>query len=257
MLSSHSPARSIRYVNKRINEKTRGVTRKMRRDLPKIITVKHTSSSILILICLSILMTIGCQSNTGDLTPEPTSSLIWTTTKDINRLQPLLFIRDDLGWERGEYAQWPAEMSLRDIPAEDVAGVYLALEPRVDLPKGGSRRGSILGASQLLWIYSSEEKAIESIEFERERFSMGLGKPMEIEPLLNNEITGCARAYDPDIKEYYNCNFMGQHGQYLTVAGMAVDGTIITLEDWGRFIRAIQDRMITQVEKDMDAYPSP
>ncbi len=39
--------------------------------------------------------------------------------------------------------------SSRDIVAEDVAGVYWTLEPRIDLPKGGSRRGSILGASQL------------------------------------------------------------------------------------------------------------
>ena len=204
-----------------------------------------------------LFMLIGCQSNPSDLAVVPTSSVIWTTTKDINRLRPLLFTRDDLGWEGGKYAQWPAEMSLWDIPAEDVAGVYLSLEPPVELSKGGSTRGSILGSSQLVWIYSSEEKAIEAIEFERERFSMGLGKPMGVEVRLNNEITGCARAYNSDVKGYYNCNFMGQHGRYTTTANMAVDGTKITLEDWSRFIRAIQDRMIAQVEKDVGNYPSP
>ena len=208
------------------------------------------------LCVLCMLLLIGCQNNLA-ITPTPTSSLIWDTTKNPAEFTSLLFTRDDLGWQGGKYAFIQEEMPLRDIQAEDVAGVYLALEPRVTLPKGGSKPGSILGAHQFLWIYSSEEKAVESIEFERERFSMGLGKPVGVEPRLNNEITGCGQAYDPDVKDYYNCLFMGQHGRYLTIAGMAVDGTVVTFEDWSRFIRAIQDRMIAQVEEDMEVYPAP
>ena len=212
---------------------------------------------IIVIYALSVLMLSGCQNVIYNLTVTPTTSLVWTHTKDLSMLTPLLFDRSDLGWQEGEYAFVQEEMSLGDVQAEDVAGVYLALEPRVALPKGGSKPGSILGAHQLLWIYSSEEKAIESIEFERERFSMGLGKPVGVEPRLNNEITGCGQAYDPDVKDYYNCLYMGQHGRYLTIAGMAVDGTVVTFEDWSRFIRAIQDRMIAQVEKDMEVYPAP
>ena len=206
---------------------------------------------------LSILVLPGCQSTSNNLAVTPTTSLVWTHTKDSSIFTPLLFDRNDLEWEGGKYAFVQEEMSLGDIQAEDVAGVYLALEPRVDLPKGGSKPGSILGAHQLVWIYGSEEKAVESIEFERERFSMGLGKPVGVEPRLNNEITGCGQAYDPDVKDYYNCLYMGQHGRYLTIAGMAVDGTVVTFEDWSIFIRAIQDRMIAQVEKDMEVYPVP
>jgi len=214
--------------------------------------------SIFISSVLLLLMSLGCQSSPNDLAIAPTSSLIWTNTKDMSKLTPLLFTRDDLGWEGGEYAPVPVEMPLGDVPAEDVAGVYLALEPRVDLPKGGSRRGSILGASQLVWIYSNEEKAVKSVEFERKRFTVGReNHPIRINLRLNNEIMGCRQAYDPDVGYHNYCNFMGQHGRYMTTAHMTVDGTVITLEDWVRFIQAIQDRMIAQVEKDMKGYPSP
>jgi len=207
---------------------------------------------------LSVLLLAGCQNNPDDMAAVPTSSVVWTTTKNLDTFIPLLFTRDDLGWKGGKYAFEEEAMSLRDVvQAEDVAGVYLDLEPRVDLPKGRSKPGSILGAHQLVWIYSSEEKAAESIKFERTRFDVGLRDPANIELRLSNEIIGCRMAYDPVVKDYYNCNYMGQHGRYLTVAGMAVEGTVVTLEDWSRFIRVIQDRMIAQVEKDGEVYPTP
>ena len=214
--------------------------------------------SVIIICMLSILLLIGCQNYSDDVVIEATSSVVWTTTKNLDTFIPLLFTREDLGWKGGKYALEEEEMSLRDIfQAEDVAGVYLELEPRVDLPKGRSKPGSILGAHQLVWVYSSEEKAVESIEFERTRFGVGLKDPANIELHLNNEIIGCRMAYDPVVKDYYNCNYMGQHGRYLTIAGMAVDGTVVTFEDWSRFIRAIQNRMIAQVEKERETYPEP
>ncbi len=75
---------------------------------------------------------------------------------------------------------------------------------------------------------------------------------MEVDPQLNNVITGCARAFDSDIKEHLNCSFMGQHGRYVTNINMPVDGTVVTLDDWHDLTNAIQNRMIIQVEKDRE-----
>lgn len=198
-----------------------------------------------VLVFAVYLMLPGCQSPDAATSATPSN---WMQTQDIAALRPLLFTREDLGWTDGSYREEMTNLLNRDyVPADDVAEVYLLLNPPIEGPKGYYKKGSILGAGQTVWVYPDEATAMQSIEAERERFSIVVGESMGVKPRLNNVITGCRQARDPEIGNYYNCNFMGQHGRYLTTVNMTVDEKEITFEDWTTLINAIQDRLIAQV----------
>lgn len=187
----------------------------------------------------------GCQSPDAETLATPSK---WVQTQDIDALRPLLFKSEDLRLTGGRYVEKTTDLLNRSfVPAGDVAAAFFELDPSVEGSKGYYKKGSILGAGQTIWVYPDEATAMQSIEAERERFSVAIGKSVGVEPLLNNVITGCRQARDPEIGNYYYCNFMGQHGQYLTIASMTVNEKEITFEDWTTLINAIQDRLIAQV----------
>lgn len=193
----------------------------------------------------------GCQS--PDAETLATSSK-WVQTQDIDALRPLLFKPEDLGWTGGRYVEKTTDLlNMEFVPADDVAEAFFELDPSVEGSKGYYRKGNILGTGQTICVYSDEARAIQSIEAEKERFSVAIGKSVGVESLLNNVITGCRQARDPEIGDYYYYNFMGQHGRYLTIASMTVDEKEITFEDWTTFTNAIQDRLIAQVNKENDS----
>lgn len=192
------------------------------------------------IITFALIYLFGCQPATSQ-EPTPTSSFN-RFTKDIEGIRPLLFKPEDLGMTEDYYYENTQELLDRDIPADDVMQASIELGPR------GRHGTGPYGALQQIWVYRNEEQASQVIEYERDRFGLHLGELTGFEPRLTNVLSGCKAQED-----YEYCNFMGQHGRYVIFANMIVGGkggidTVLTIEDWGNFINAIQDRVIQQVD---------
>ena len=218
---------------------------------------QHTISMIFFVLILLM----GCQISALNPSSFGTPTPSWgVQTKDADYLRPALFKEEDMNWEVGTYREMTAglnndwEFNEGKFYADDVMGAVLEVYPSVRAPKKGYQRGGFLSAGQTIMLYVDEATAIRVGELEKERSErIGIIGTQNGEPRLNIVVESCWGGYNKDVGNYQNCNFWGQHGRYVMLANMTVDGEIITMEDWSKFIDVIQDRLIAQVEKEAAA----
>lgn len=176
------------------------------------------------------------------------------STKDPDSLRPALFKAEDLDWPQNQYKEVTENLWVIEdqVPADDMMEADTAAMPD-PFARGKSPTNRYI-AYQTLYKYSDEETAIKAYAKEAERYVVGMGPFPEnvyFIPKLNNLITGCRNSYSPEELGYYRtCEFLGQHGRYMTVAYMVVDDKVIQIKDWDNLINAVQDRLMAHVEQE-------
>ncbi len=205
-------------------------------------------SHILLLIGFLSIYSVSCQTQIADDQQSTAASSFSRHTVNIESIRPLLFQPEDLGFAEENYEEITDELLDLDqsIPAADVITAALYLGPN---DRYGTRP---YGALHNIWVYSNEEEALQVFHNNSDTFTLSLGDSTGFEPRLENVLSDCKPRND-----YEFCNYFGQHGRYLILANMAVgkegfDDNVLTMEDWGNFIYAIQDRAIRQVELDRE-----
>ena len=186
--------------------------------------------------------------------PEKDISSHLTSTKDPDSLRPALFKPEDLDWPENQYKEMIENLWVIEdqVPADDMMEATTAAKPD-PFARGKSPTNHYV-AFQTVYQYADEDTAIKAFSKESERYIVGMGPFPEnvyFVPKLNNLITGCRKSYEPEELGYYRtCEFLGQHGRYMTMASMVVDDEVIQIEDWEDLINAVQDRLMVHVEQE-------
>lgn len=194
---------------------------------------------------LVLIFSIGCISERSNVQQTTDVSASSRSTQNVDEIRPLLFKPEDLDMKSEFYYEITDELLELGTPVDDFMKATIELSP-----KGRDGIGAY-GAAQDVLVYSGDEQAIQVFENEKGRFSLSLGELRGFTPRLTNVISGCRLQ---EGHEY--CKFLGQHGRYIIFANMVVEGNgdfVLTMEDWGNFINAIQDRVIQQVELEEQA----
>lgn len=164
----------------------------------------------------------------------------------------LLFKAEDLGWPLDSYDV--RRNDFKPFETEPFAGISASAtarsNPVINLKTGRRRRDDILAASQSLYIYPDKQTAVMIFDkFDAWGYPLGAYQPksVQFEPRVDNASWTCWQMGDSQSR---NCNFSMQHGQYLTMGNMIVDGQIITLADLELFLNLTQDRLVERVAKE-------
>lgn len=160
-------------------------------------------------------------------------------------LTPLLVQPEDMGWPANSYFEreesYPPET---EIMPEAMAGAGIGPTP---LPSRRPTNISSFRTSQEVWMYAEEVAASQNFNFMVARYEYAFqskGHPVAL-PELTNSWWDCRHGlYSMQDGSYSQCFVLAQKENILVLAIMPINGQMITMEDWDRFVTKIHWRLV-------------
>jgi hypothetical protein len=164
-----------------------------------------------------------------------------------NRVPGTFWVQpEELGWSSGysEYVSSTVNLSL-SVSMDSFSGISLSFRPR---PEGKYPPPADFPAGQDVYIYSDEQTAAKAFEEMKQRGELGgtiwQSLPLEDELKMDTAIGECNRGSGVAIGEYLLCQVQIQHGRYVILFYMQIDGKQVTIEDWEEMVDLIQKRLV-------------
>jgi len=128
---------------------------------------------------------------------------------------------------------------------ESFSGIYLSFLPR---PEGKYPPPADFRAGQDVYIYSDEQTAAKAFEEMKQRGELAgiiwQFLPLEDDLKMDTGIGTCNRGSSVVSGERLLCQVQIQHGRYVILFFMGIDGKQVTVEDWEEMVDLIQERLV-------------
>ncbi|MBK8984607.1 MAG: hypothetical protein IPM39_00765 [Chloroflexi bacterium] len=193
-------------------------------------------------LAVFLLMAVLAACTQGRIPPTPDKFI----EADPNSVPDTFWVQpEELGWSSG-YWEYSRTVNLSpSVPMESFSGIYLSFLPRRE---GKFPPPADFRAGQDVYIYSDEQIAAKAFEEMKQRGELAgiiwQFLPLEDELKMDTGIGTCNRGSSVASGERLLCQVQIQHGRYVILFFMGIDGKQVTVEDWEEMVDLIQERLV-------------